>query len=381
MDAGVPGAYQLTTEVYEALKETNFEAARLYGFVLGKLVTWRARKGVSPFSAVGIEDVYAALKKFIGRSEDIISEFVNSWDEFSPNSFDGSEFSEILSRCAPKAVGNGRIRHPSVQDFDRVGNYISKTILNRPDYFDASRELDPFISSLVFCLDAFTVDKLYIRNLTSYMSEHAEAVGSLNYDRVIEESFKNNNILYDYGLSVWNEKKYIRFSGSGVKFIKLHGSIDWYIHDDNVDISKNRKPYYRHGMIFGSQSEKLVAEGPFLQLRTEFQNILRKTNKLGIVGYSFQDDHVNAMLRVWMSTRNNSKLVILDPSEDISMALSQVTSGIRVVKGKFGPRFNVETVHVRDRAENGMEKFLDELRSEVAPSKMSPKGHYEPRVA
>jgi hypothetical protein len=74
---------------------------------------------------------------------------------------------------------------------------------------------------------------------------------------------------------------------------------------------------YDPGIIFG-KGNKIRAESPFLELFHTFHQLLRKADIITVIGYSFGDDHVNALFHSWLN-RGDKK--------------------IRVVNG---PRFSIE---------------------------------------
>src|SRR5215213_1862458 len=80
IDAGLPNAYDLTRRVYDNLPSHSTEERRLYAYVVAKLLTRQSRLGNSPFEPLNVEEVYDALKRFLSRDEDVLAEFVYSWD-------------------------------------------------------------------------------------------------------------------------------------------------------------------------------------------------------------------------------------------------------------------------------------------------------------
>lgn len=360
MDAEVPSALQLTRKVHEHLARTDFEDARLYGYVLAKLITNRARKGVSPFAEVGIEDVYATLKRFLSRRDDVLSEFVQSWDNYDAiMDFDPAKFhQELSSFVARMTKGDLRFARAS----EGPGAYLRSTLAYNPS-IDQQPEtrLRPFTDALIECLQPNTDNDPYMQEIAERCDNHFEMVASLNYDKVFERACEEKAIGLDFGLSQWEEKKIVRFHGKTLRFAKLHGSVDWYIDGDEVRIDDSRRRWQKRGMVFGAQSEKLVADGPYLQLRSAFEKSLRSTNKLGVIGYSFQDSHVNSLIRIWLTTKRRAKLVVLDPSE---------VHGIPHLFGVAGSTYwekvanQVDFVHVRGTTERRVSDFVSEVLGE-----------------
>jgi hypothetical protein len=75
--------------------------------------------------------------------------------------------------------------------------------------------------------------------------------------------------------------------------------------------STERKP----ALIFGA-GNKLRAGGPYLELLRRFEASLEAQAGLVVVGYSFRDDHINAIVTSWMNGDVSRRLVVLDPAAD-----------------------------------------------------------------
>ena len=52
-------------------------------------------------------------------------------------------------------------------------------------------------------------------------------------------------------------------------------------------------------VIFG-QGNKLRSEGPFMAMLMEFERQVGAARNLVVIGYSFRDAHVNAVIRRWL---------------------------------------------------------------------------------
>lgn len=60
--------------------------------------------------------------------------------------------------------------------------------------------------------------------------------------------------------------------------------------------------------------EKLETDGPTLALLHAFQRALDRANRLVVVGYSFGDAHVNAVVRDWLNSDDSRTITVLEPS-------------------------------------------------------------------
>jgi hypothetical protein len=197
----------------------------------------------------------------------------------------------------------------------------------------------------------------HVEKIVQYASENGGIIGSLNYDLVVENAAKNLSLTYDYGISNWNSKRIVTFSGSkaSIKLHKLHGSMNWSGNDDNINIVEkdNRNPL----LVFGNGNSKLRADGPFLQMRHEFERQLLATNTLIIIGYSFSDIHLNAIVRRWSSTRRKAKLIIVEPGR-ISYSKDRIGTTHRMENGKFSG-LTVEIFHIKKTFFNAVDDIID----------------------
>lgn len=370
MDAGLPNAFDLTQRVYDNLGSHSGESKRLYGFVVAKLLTRQSRLGLSPFDKLNVEEVYDALKRLMSRESDALVEFVSSWDmieKTSNTSFDTNRFANELGTAFRLSKGiNGSTISADQRKLRDAGERIAKALKPSSPRSDLEYALRPYLETLVKCLTADTSKQTYLRTLTQFCAEHVAAVATLNYDTLIEQTCRETGLTYDYGLSGWNDRKYVRFYGSDVKLIKLHGSVNWFEDDDNIEVDPDEKLYRRRGLIFGGQGEKLVPHGPYLQLRHEFQRMLRGTSVFGIIGYSFRDRHLNAIIRAWASSRRKAKLIILDPGtvrlgSDVLSKYYTTDKDGRILK------YNLEIEQISETASEGMAKFLDAMKRPPNP--------------
>lgn len=367
IDAGLPSAFQLTQRVYEELAAGRRSNAHLFGYVIAKLLVRQSRLGLSPFRPINVEEVYDTLKRFLSRDTDALGEFVYSWDPItlpSGESFDARAFAQNVGSAFSIRSGLDRAHiRGDTRLLQDAGEQIARAIDPLPRQRDIVQSMRPYLDTLVKCLSTENRANPYLDKLTKFSAEKASALATLNYDTTIEESYSRKRIQYDYGLSRWNNRKYVRFTGQSPKLIKLHGSIDWYEQGDDVIIRPEKgQSYYRRALIFGGQSDKLVPNGPYLQLRHEFQRLLRATNVLGIIGYSFQDTHLNALIRAWASSRIKAKMVIMDPG---TPRLGTDVLDKYYVADKNGKieKYTVEIDHIRATAAEGMDQFLSSLQT------------------
>jgi hypothetical protein len=321
MDAGLPDAHQLTRKVYAKLREAKSDDARLFGLIVSKLLVRHVRMGGSPYDDINVEDAYDALKKFIHRDVDLISEFVQAWDPISAGGlegFDAKGFAENMALAFSLEEGRRFDGRPSFNVNQR--NIVAATEKLQQafggDFFRLrGASLEPFLTTLSTILNAPDENLEYMENLLRVCEGRTSCIATLNYDRIVERSYEKIGSKFDLGLSQWNDKRYVKFHGQAPKLIKLHGSVDWFLrNEDEIDVGIQVSAFsLARAMVFGGQNEKLVPHGPFLHLRHEFQRLLRDSSSLLVVGYSFGDSHLNAIIRSWVAAKTNARMMVVNP--------------------------------------------------------------------
>lgn len=100
---------------------------------------------------------------------------------------------------------------------------------------------------------------------------------------------------------------------------KLHGSVDWDRSSDGiVRDSETKKPY-----LIYPRDEKfaLSFEQPFLEMMARFQMALReKDTALLLIGFGFNDHHLNQPIYHALATNPNFKLVVIDRFPEAKLA-------------------------------------------------------------
>jgi len=198
-----------------------------------------------------------------------------------------------------------------------------------------------YLSILVDILTDPKGETGYIDSIVKWADSAGVTIASLNYDLLVEDSANRCNVVIDYGLEDWNDKRIVRWNKDRLRLIKLHGSANWTGKHDDIKINEKSGPYGTYGykppiLIFGGQNRKLTPDGPFLQLRGELEKTLMSSEKIMIVGYSLGDEHLNALLRGWAATRKRGRLVFVDPG---NLQLKRISGNLSVFRlGDQGAR-------------------------------------------
>jgi hypothetical protein len=152
---------------------------------------------------------------------------------------------------------------------------------------------------------------------------------------------------------------------------KLHGSVDWDRSSDGIIRDpETKKPY-----LIYPRDEKfaLSFEQPFLEMMARFQMALReKDTALLLIGFGFNDHHLNQPIYHALATNPNFKLLVVDyfPEEklaggkawDTLWRLQQSGAPMDVVQMNFTEFPNELPTYSQARANNTQEKAAQLLK-------------------
>jgi hypothetical protein len=167
---------------------------------------------------------------------------------------------------------------------------------------------------------------------------------TLNYDNALEwASLAGTGVQLDAGpypkqytapVAGWERANVVRV-------IKLHGFLGWKTNPNTGDVSEqddnavltsrmvSAMATYRPevpGIIFGA-GNKLRADGPYLDLYVEFKAVLSKAQRLIVIGYGWNDEHVNEVIRRWLRSPQSLFRVSTFNSRNLSDEQQRWTHG------------------------------------------------------
>ena len=130
--------------------------------------------------------------------------------------------------------------------------------------------------------------------------EYPLRVFSLNYDLCVEETCGLKNVQRGFSGRKWDWRLFDETSDDPLPLLlyKLHGSLDWYFKDGQVQYSDSTSTIKDDdvALIFGT-SYKLQYVDPFLFLAYELRRwTLDAARIIVCIGYGFTDDHINGIL-------------------------------------------------------------------------------------
>lgn len=177
-------------------------------------------------------------------------------------------------------------------------------------------------------------------------------IATLNFDTLVERAGSLIGVPLYTGADDWDGGFHWPQSIGRTSLIKLHGSLNWHITMREVTPipisvleTLPAEEEYRMGgggifsdLRFGEEN-KLTHAGAMRALVEAFVNQLERSRLLVVVGYSFRDPHIDALLNLWAAHRNERRIIIVDPSRDPedmdgleksgSPAFAQMISGLR----------------------------------------------------
>ncbi|MCU09115.1 SIR2 family protein [Listeria monocytogenes] len=173
-----------------------------------------------------------------------------------------------------------------------------------------------FLKKLVSKKIKYARPKIFTLNYDTLFEQAAEKSGfmvidgfSFNYPR----TFKGTNFDLDVVSRITNknvlEDNYVP---NVIHVYKPHGSINWEMQDDRIIIGEGTKESL---MIYPSSNKyESSYQQPFFEMMSRFQQETRSKNTLLIiVGYSFGDAHINAMIYEALNVNSSITVVFVAP--------------------------------------------------------------------
>ncbi|WP_193368418.1 SIR2 family protein [Pelagibius marinus] len=173
----------------------------------------------------------------------------------------------------------------------------------------------------------------FLRRIRNHRESTPRDIFSLNYDTVLEANLDELRIPYIDGFRGTNRAWFdsatfdeSRSGDVGFRIYKLHGSINWTRDDaQNVRRSFHRDSVNEPIVVYPSEQKYLQTQfGVYETLMGRFRDRMRMqsaNNCLVVLGYSFNDEHINEAITDAVNTRNTNLTVIafVGPDADRDM--------------------------------------------------------------
>ena len=287
-------------------------------------------------AGVDVETMFEAIETLANRTRLSIAPFIASWHPLiseAERSVAGARHYDSpqrhLSKLLADAIhkGAGQVLSPFGSTTFETDRFARELLGSGDDVGSAFADLaDTVLQSLVRILQLPDSDNVrYLEPLISLYREQAHLdIATLNYDLSIETLATVTNLEVDTGMDQWHVKRMVAFTRP-LRLLKLHGSIDW--QSKRREPAANEDPFLpfegveripgqipkKPALIFGA-GNKLRAGGPYLELLRQFEESLSRSQALLVVGYSFRDEHVNALVTNWINSDPTKRIVVLDPA-------------------------------------------------------------------
>jgi hypothetical protein len=327
-EAGIPMSYAMTERVRQGLRESppQFKGAlRAFNFVCATLSAYDASRGRDPAAALDVERVFDAVGALAERHESELAAFVTGWHP----AVDELNVREPLSvfdfhfRDALKLEDSEQMTHTELRELIRT-LVAADAPGSGAVYASLQGEMVRQVKQVI---NKSQGDVEYLHPLVrAGRADGGMTIATLNYDTTVETAGDQVGVQVATGINHWHESRKWEWRERGVRLLKLHGSVDW-MQDEKTPrgpgqvgtgTERHASPPGRdtalaqRAMIFGHAS-KLQPDGPVLSLLAEFEERLAQTDRLVVVGYSFRDPHVDAVIRRWFSEGTSRRLHIVDP--------------------------------------------------------------------
>ena len=161
---------------------------------------------------------------------------------------------------------------------------------------------------------------------------------SLNYDLCIEKTCKDMNIEQGFNSTddKWSWQNFEDNNPNDIDIFlyKLHGSIDWKRVEGVVTRSEDPIDSDELEIIFAT-AYKLQYLDPFLFFAYEFRKFtLFDDLKLIVsIGYSFNDEHVNGILRQSLNSNHERKLLSIAPYDSEANGINEIQTKLELAPG------------------------------------------------
>jgi hypothetical protein len=321
--AGIPLANDLTDHALRAVGQIDdweqdipLEAALNY--VVAALQLHDSRSGARLADGVGIERLVSAVELLGVRDTIEIAPFVHEWDASvaaleSTSAYVDSYLIRQFHQAVQEPLADRTILPGAAdQTIRRVFNQLTQ-----PRRRDTFRRLYSWLVKQV-CTDVALSEpgsSEYLEPLIAAAGGSNASIATLNYDLCVETAAAHAGGHVNRFIDKWSETGELLPEDHRLSLLKLHGSIDWEARSqDHVSIRAVDSEEMQHlpALVYG-QREKLRSAGPFLQLLELFRQHMYQTEKLIVIGYSFGDAHINAIIDRWMKHRPSAQIVVVDP--------------------------------------------------------------------
>lgn len=151
--------------------------------------------------------------------------------------------------------------------------------------------------------------KTKLSKFVNLAHERNAYIFTTNYDRLVEVAATSINLPYSDGFKPASSHPESRWNGlfeTGVRLVKLHGSVNWYEEEGSESLFRLERGYslpsHEYRLTHGTRAlrplmiiptlEKAVMRQPYSGLLTQFSDALKDIDIFVVIGNSLRDDHL-----------------------------------------------------------------------------------------
>ncbi len=203
---------------------------------------------------------------------------------------------------------------------------------------DSIKKVIEFVVSGSLCRKATEPQlkmKTVVSDLFDSVDEYDLSVFTLNHDRLVEQLLDNRKVDYEDGFHLSSSGDYVwdpsllENSDGRPRVVHLHGSIYWFVQKSqrvkffpDVNIYRGDPSEFlefvktRNPMFLTGTTNKFTeyTQGIFWEVLTNFDRVLKRSQLIIVMGYSFRDRGINSLLYRWMDSRPSGKMIVLAKS-------------------------------------------------------------------
>lgn len=130
-----------------------------------------------------------------------------------------------------------------------------------------------------------------------------------------------------------------------IEYLKLHGSIDWWIRQRDNRIMAREYPVSLMGKNYNARQmvypiyDKKVSENPYAYLYSYFRKLLNIHDVYIVIGYSFRDNSINNAFKDFLQQKPTSRMIIVNRNpKSIANRIMKVfpNNRIDIIERPFG---------------------------------------------
>ncbi|QNE35863.1 SIR2 family protein [Leifsonia shinshuensis] len=324
--AGLPLTNQLALDLMKSIEEDRHvgtDVKYALNNAYASMVEHATAAGSSPLNAVNVEKLFSAVRLLRRRDTHEAAPFVPSWKpsveraDHHPVTVSDRELLQAIDRGIKGPWTNELV--PRIQQIVRA--------MTQPGDGAIYAQVEAQLLAHAARRLSQVGDVAYLEPLADLARAQVGGldVTTLNYDTTVEQMCERVGVDVNVGvagLAAWHGEPFPPRDGA-MNLIKVHGSISWTKQKAQevpgqrrlpadliveVPAGENQAP----AIVIGDR-EKLETEGPTLILMRAFEGALDRATQLVVVGYSFGDAHINAVIRDWLNSDPSRSIVVVDP--------------------------------------------------------------------